>query len=124
MKPTALFDSWAWIEISNKSDKVYKLRKYYGHSIIISTINCLEVYSKLSLENPVRADEFVDYMLEIAEPIWVSQDLAIRAAQFKRKYKFSMADAIILATAEYAGAKLVTGDPDFKDVSEVAVEII
>ncbi len=39
-------------------------------------------------------------------------------ARFKGTLKLSLADSIILATAKTRGAKVVTGDKDFKGVSD------
>jgi predicted nucleic acid-binding protein len=51
----------------------------------------------------------------------LDSSLAIAAAQISIRYRLAMADAIIYATAESAGAQLVTSDTDFRDLPGVIV---
>lgn len=121
MKKTVLFDSFAWIELFKGSVRSEKLFKFEEHKIIISSINLFEVYNKLLREDKERAEFFINEMIALSQVINVSPEISLRAAQLKRKYDFSMADAIILATTEQENAIIVTGDKDFEKVTEVKI---
>lgn len=122
MKQTALFDSSVWIAIFK--GKRINLSSYRGLQKAVSTIVLYEVYRKYLEEDPAFADVLVDEIRAHSEVIDVTPDIALRAAKLRQKYRFSMADAIILSTAIERKAKLITSDPDFKPVTEVQVEIV
>ena len=48
----------------------------------------------------------------------LDDELLFQAAEIKIEEKLAMADAVLLATARRHGAKIVTGDPDFKKFPE------
>jgi predicted nucleic acid-binding protein len=51
----------------------------------------------------------------------LDSSIAIAAAQISIRHRLAMADAIIYAIAESAGAQLVTSDTDFRDLGRVIV---
>lgn len=59
------------------------------------------------------------------EFITANEDLLLRAGEFKAEYAFSLADAIIAATAHQKGATLVHKDPEFEPLAgQVAMEAL
>jgi predicted nucleic acid-binding protein len=47
------------------------------------------------------------------------RELALAAAHFKAQHTLSFADAFVLALAEARGAKVVTGDPEFRQTEHI-----
>lgn len=119
---TVLIDSWAWIEYWKGSSYADKAQKHIEakEEAIISTLNMLEVYYWIlqhydasvaeAKKNTLRKRCFI---------IPVDEEIAIEAAKIKYSLKLALADSIILATARKIGAKIVTGDPDFRGMREV-----
>lgn len=61
-------------------------------------------------------------LLSLATKIPVENKIALKAGDFRRNYKISVADAIIAATAFFMKAKLVTRNiKDFKKIKEIEV---
>jgi predicted nucleic acid-binding protein len=73
-----------------------------------------EVYKKLlSAQGSQAADRFLSAALR-ARVIPVDERLALLAARISLDRRLAMADAIIYATAQLAGALLVTSDAHFQ----------
>ena len=49
----------------------------------------------------------------------VNEDVALKAGEFKGKYKIPIADAFIAATVQFAASTLISDDPDFKLIREI-----
>ncbi len=49
----------------------------------------------------------------------LDEKLAVEAARIKHGLKLSLADSIVLGTARSHDAKVVTGDKDFKGLTDV-----
>lgn len=119
---TVLIDSWAWIEY-------WKGGKYANNAMrhiegedeaFVSTINILETYfwvTKYYGENVAKNK--ISTMEKRCYVVPVEKKISIEAAKLKLKHKLGIADSIVLATAMHVGGKLVTGDPDFKDIDSV-----
>ena len=91
----------------------------------ISVITLTEVYSKYLHEGRIdiakaRVEE-LKYAVYL-EKIEMDDKIAVKAGEFKGKYSLLLADSIISATAFYTGRTIVSGDTDFKKVSEVQVK--
>ncbi len=125
MKQIALFDSWVWVELLRNPGFIEHIEAHYSsYGLIVSTINMHEIYRKAMLERPDIADFLIDTIIYNCNVIPLTITLAIRAAEFRKKYKLGMADSMVLATAEQEGAVIVTGDKDFNPVEEVKVDLI
>ncbi len=122
MKPTVLFDSSVWVSLF-KGESIC-LTEYKKSKVVISAIVLYEVYRKYLLENPPYAEVLADELVAHSEVVNVTANIALRAAKLRQKYKFSMADALILSTAIEKGAILVTRDSDFKLVTETEVKLL
>lgn len=87
---------------------------------VISTINLAEVYRwVLRFYGEREAEEKASVMKQRCFVIDVTEEIAIMSAKIKHAQKMGLGDAIVLATANQEGAKIVTGDPDFKDLEGV-----
>lgn len=90
----------------------------------ISVVTLTEIYYKyLQERRPDLAKtrtEQLRYALYL-EKIEISQDIAVKAGEFKGKYHVSIADAFIAASAYSKQATVVSDDPDFKKIPEVNV---
>jgi len=62
------------------------------------------------------AEEKIEVMKQMAFVCGVSEEIAVEAAKLKHKKKWGLGDSIIYATAKKVDARVLTGDPDFKNV--------
>lgn len=91
--------------------------------LIMNEINVGEAYYIIARE---RGTELADYFLETILPslpvrlIPNSLENVIEAARIKSRYTISYADSFVVATAVREKAVIVTGDPDFKKVKDLA----
>jgi len=117
---TVLIDSWAWIEYFKGSSYGIKSKDFIegNEEIITSSINVAEVYNFL-LKNNIYKQNLIDFMIKTSFVIVIDTNIALQAAKYKFEKKFGMADAIVLATAKFHNAKIITGDDDFKDEENV-----
>ncbi|RLG60071.1 MAG: hypothetical protein DRN95_00565 [Candidatus Hydrothermarchaeota archaeon] len=119
---TVLIDSWAWIEYFRGSKAGEKVRKYIEgeNEIIISTINMAEIYRWiLRFYDEKIAEEKRNFIKKRAIVIDVTEEIAIKSAKIKHKLKWGLGDSIIYATAKQEKAKVLTGDPHFKNLKDV-----
>jgi len=117
-----LIDSWAWIEYWKGGNFARQAAKYIegDEESIVSTINLAEVYFWVSrYYGEATANEKVLTIDKRSNVIAVEKDMAIDAAKIRRKERLALADSLILATARRFGGKVVTGDPDMKDLKDV-----
>lgn len=123
-----LFDSWAWIEYSSNSLVGEKIRSIYldkTNTIMTTTINLYEVYHKLLKERSSSvADEVIHKIISNTKIIQLNLEIIKLASKLKIEKKLGMADSIVLASAMQYNAKLLTGDPDFKNITDVEVEFL
>ena len=117
-----MIDSWAWIEYW-KGGKYSRAAASYidgDEEAFVSAINLIEIYSwfaRYYAENVAKSRvETVEKRCFIMP---LEKSAAIEAAKLKLKHKLGIADSVILATAKGLNAKLVTGDPDFKNIDGV-----
>ncbi|MEM3086018.1 MAG: type II toxin-antitoxin system VapC family toxin [Halobacteria archaeon] len=124
-KQNALFDSSTWIELFNGSPRAKRVGDYETSRIYSSTIALYEVYRKYLTADPETALRAVDLVRANSTPVPVSAEVALRGAELRVLHrKLSMANALILATAEAHRCELVTGDRGFEGVREVPVVFI
>jgi predicted nucleic acid-binding protein len=117
-----LIDSWAWIEYfkgSKAGEKAKEIIEKYDEDAVVSVINIAEVYKwilKFYDENIAEEKRmFIKRRAYIRE---VDENLAVEAAKIRHEKGWGLGDSIIYATAIEMGAKILTGDPDLKDLDE------
>ena len=119
---TVLIDSWAWIEYWKGGKFAEKAAAYIegDEEAVASTINLAEVYLWVARSyDEATAGEKVGTIEKRCHVIPVERDTAIEAVRIKKREKLGLADSLILATARQVGGRVVTGDPDMKDLNGV-----
>ncbi len=117
-----MIDSWAWVEYFRGSEAGEMAKEFIEgeEEAVVSTINLAEVYRWILRFYPEEvAEEKVAAMKQRCTVIEVTERIAIESAKLKHRMKLGLGDAIILATAGEAEARILTGAPDFKDVEGV-----
>ncbi len=118
---TVLIDSWSWIEYWRGGPNSGKAAEFIEGSemALASTINMTETFFwVLAHYGEKKAEEKRETLKKRCFLIPVDEEIAIEAARLKRNLKTSLADSLVLATARRRGAKVVTGDPDFKQIPD------
>jgi len=118
---TVLIDSWSWIEYW-KGGKLANAAAVYiegDEESVVSTINISEVYFWVArYYNERMAAGKLKTIVKRCSVIAVDKQIAIDAAKIKIEFKLGLADSLILATAMRIRGKVVTGDPDMKDIKD------
>jgi len=118
---TVLIDSWTWIEYWRGGPKSAKAAKFVegSETALASTVNLTETfYWVLRHYGEKKAEEKRETLKKRCFLVPVSEEIAVEAARLKSSLKTSLADSLILATARSGGAKVVTGDSDFKQIPD------
>lgn len=121
-----LFDTSAWIEYLDGSEKGMRVRDYFAHSYpLVTGMIAAELFSVfVRKEKPVEIA--VNAVRTTAELVPINFEVAHRTAhiyqhQRKKKPKFGIIDAHIVAAAKINGARIVTCDTDFLGIPEAIV---
>ena len=118
-----IVDAWAWIEYFRGSEYGAKLNDILDDpatDIHTCAITIAEVISKTARDGrDVEAAH--DMLLSNAQVIKMDEQISRQAGILHSKMRqtrkdFGIADAFILATANKLKAKIITGDPHFKDL--------
>src|SRR5580700_4033863 len=120
-----LVDSSGWIEFLGDGPLAEKFAPFFEHEdrLIVPAIVLYEVYKKLlSVQGSPAADRFLSAALR-ARVVPLDERLALLAARIRLDRRLAMADAIIYATAQVAGALLVTSDTHFHGLPGVIVVV-
>jgi predicted nucleic acid-binding protein len=102
------------------SEKIKSTKERYISSIVLH-----EVYQlTLRKEGRETAKLRTTLLEQDYEVIDVNADIAKKSAELRSKYKMSMADSIIAATALTLKATCLSDDPHFKAVKEINADWI
>ena len=121
-----ILDTWAWVEYfegSIKGEKVKHIIEDQKNEIIINIVNVSELVSVVDRKN-FDSEKLLSIVFSICSVFSGDNAFSIyvgkRHAEIKSKIKdFGLLDAFILCTAEKINAKIVTGDPHFKNMKNV-----
>ncbi len=116
-----LIDSCGWLEYfaDSKNAAFYSPIIALKDSIIVPIICIYEVFKRtLEVRNEANAVAATDFMKSF-KVITPSASLAITAAKLSKKYKISMADSFVMATAYEYDADIWTQDSDLKNLPHV-----
>ncbi len=116
----------AFLEAERGGEKVKSLLESPGHRLYMSVVNLGEAYYILLRERGKDAAELMVAELRRAARIGLAAatwERARAAAELKARGGISYADCFAAALAAEKGARLVTGDPEFKRVAD-KVEIL
>lgn len=90
----------------------------------VSVVTLTEIYYKYLQEGRMdlaaARTQQLKYALYIKK-LEIDEDVAIKAGEFKGKYKVSVADAFIAASAHSEDAAVISDDPDFKKIPDIEV---
>jgi predicted nucleic acid-binding protein len=118
-----LVDSSGWVEFLGDGPLADKFAPFFEREerLIVPVIVLYEVYKKLlSAQGSTAADRFLSAALR-ARVVPLDERLALLAARISQDRRRAMADAIIYAAAQVAGALLVTWDTHFQGLPGVTV---
>lgn len=124
-----IVDTWAWIEYlisSPHGEKVKEIVENDRNEIYINSIILAEVVSKTIREekNPdiaFNALTALSKIVDINDPEF-SKGVGVLHAQMRKGIRdFGLSDAFVLASARKIGAKVLTGDPHFKNIKEAVM---
>lgn len=90
----------------------------------ISVITLTEIYYKyLQEQRPDLAKTRTEQLKHALylKKLEINQDIAIKAGEFKGKYRVSIADAFIAASAFSEDATVISDDPDFQKIPDIKV---
>ena len=119
-------DSFAWIEYFMGTERGRKVKKIIEGNVITYTSPTViaEIFSKsVRTDGQDKARERADFIVDRCVLIQTDENIAVEAGRLHGEMKpkardFGLADAFILASARSKGAKVVTGDPHFKDLDD------
>jgi predicted nucleic acid-binding protein len=119
-----VLDSWAVLAFYKgepagaEVEKLIEAASVSGKPLLLSAVNWAEVYYSMERAGgrPVAEQAVADLATLPIDVVGVGDDLKLTrlAAQFKARFKLSLADAFAAALAKERKAELVTGDPEFK----------
>ncbi len=122
-------DTWAWVEYlisSPAGEKIKEIVENDNNEIYTNSIVLAELISKASRENMDIKAAFdalasLSVIANINDPEF-SREVGIAHAEMRKKAKdFGMGDAFVLVTARRLNAKILTGDPHFKNMKEAVM---
>lgn len=130
-KNAFVFDSHALLKFFQKEpghEKVVRLLKEIGKTGARKYIHVINLGELVYTTKREFGDQKKMEVLASIERLKfsilpASDDLVLRAAEFKAQYRISHADCFVLVSALENQAAVVTGDPEFKNVGHL-VEII
>jgi toxin FitB len=120
-----IVDSSGWVEFLGDGPKASSFEPFFENpaSLVLPTVIVYEVFKKLLRERGFPfAEQFYARACELREAtIPLDIALAVRAARLSVETSLPMADAIIYATAQELGVKLVTSDAHFSGLPGVTL---
>ena len=127
MKYESVIDSFAWIEYFRGTSAGEKAKEFIEKgSAATSAITLAELREKYLRENWSSFDIDINFVVTKTSLVLVDREISILAGRInyenKKKIKnWGMADSIILATARKVSAKILTGDPHFKNIKDAVM---
>lgn len=125
-------DTSLFIYFFEKNPQFYLPSKIYFQKLetnsvkaVTTMLTVIEVlsFTKIGLSEEVFLEAI--FSLSNLTILEVNKTIAIEAARIRREYKFSLADAVQLATALYAKAKVfITNDEPLKKFKELKVILL
>lgn len=114
-----VLDSSAWVEIGrgSKAGETF-VAQSTAEPFAVPTVVLYEVLKHALVNRPDEADS-IEVQLRRGTIIDFTAELARSAAELSVKHGLSMADAIIYASSESLGARLLTCDAHFEGLPHV-----
>jgi len=123
-----VLDSCLLLAFLRKEKNWQKVKKYFleakkgKHDIFLCWINLVEVYYKVYREKgEIGADKALSFIKKLPLHLIIPDErLYLEAGRIKGFYSIALADCFVVALACQFEANILTGDPEFKKVSEIA----
>ncbi len=114
-------DSSGWIEFFTEGPNARRYGRYLEDSsdLVTPTIVLYEVYKLIKRERTEEEALLAAAQIQKTRMVPLSESLALAAADLGLEHRLAMADAIVYATAQAEGARLVTGDKDLRGLPGV-----
>lgn len=113
-----MVDSFAWLELFSGGSRGARIREIMEKSpgeLYTTAANYYEVYYRATQSaGPDKRDEGLAIIKSNAIVLPVGETVATGAAKIRLTHGLSAVDAFTLAAARMVGAKVLTGDSDFK----------
>ncbi len=124
MSYSYILDSSIWVEYFKGSEKGKKIWTGISHKSLATSIIAIAELADIFERRKLPFEENLMFIHENAHILPISLGVALASGKLKnsirsKKYKFGLADAIHLATAQQENAILVTCDHDFKGIENV-----
>ncbi len=126
MTPTSkvVLDAWAWLELFSGSEKgravdrrVSEAAQAYTSSVTLAEVVSVSARRGRTTEDKIASIRSLP-RIDLPSSDDAMQAGLLHAEVTKRITSFSLADAFVLQLARKVGAKVLTGDPDFRGVKE------
>jgi predicted nucleic acid-binding protein len=115
-----MLDSFAWIEYLSGSARGENVKKYVDSAEPLYTPSiCLTEVKSRYLRDNRDPTESLDFIMERSFVVPLDQEIAVMAADQKKRHGLHTVDAIIYATGERKSMPVLTGDQHFKDLPNV-----
>ena len=119
----AVYDTRFFVESYRTQDQTVRekiraekaRKKRYASAVVIHEL----FNTVIANEGRQVARNQVDYLMQEFEVIPVDSKIAQVSAELRHKYKLSMGDSMIAATASALKAVLISDDPHFKQIKEI-----
>lgn len=118
-----VIDAWAWMEYLDGSELGKKASRIIeGEDVVTSPVTVTEVTSRVSRKGKDPEIAF-NSIVSLSKVVQITPEFAketgLRHSKIKKRIpNFSIGDAFVLQTAKSIGARILTGDPDFKGIKE------
>jgi len=129
LTPTSkiVVDTWAWLELftGTRRGKDVESRLASSTESLTTVVTVAEVIS-VALRRKRSTEDKIAVIRSMSRVVAPTPDDAIEAGIIHAKTKdinpnFSLADAFVLQLAKKSGAKVLTGDPDFRGIKEAEI---
>ena len=123
-----VIDAFAWIEYLDGSESGKKFAEIIegkSNEIFTSSVTIGEVISK-ALRGNKNIEIALNHINNLSTVLDITQEISAAAGHIhfeakKKEKNFGMLDAFVAATAKKVGAKILTGDSDFKNFKEAVM---
>jgi len=118
-----LLDSSVWIELlgSRPLGKACQAELKNATEVIVPSLVLFEVYKKIAQLTTEDNALSALALMNQNSIVNLDQEIALTAADLSMQHKLGMADSLILAHAQKAGATLITLDHDFMGLHGVKI---
>jgi PIN domain nuclease of toxin-antitoxin system len=126
MSTRYVIDSWAWVEYLDGTETGKEVAaRIKDHEIFTNSVTITEVISKAKRKKQ-DVDGIFNAITSLSKIIDVDAESAknvgiLHSTIKERTPNFSFGDAFTLYTAKSLSAKVLTGDPDFKNIKEAEI---